>query len=153
MQNPDWETGRISSLQAGLRNIDNAEGALILPVDTVGIRPMTIELLLQYADTKPALAVRPVNAGKPGKILWISRQLFSDILAIKPNGELRFDDWIADKSVELDVDDPAIHHNVNTPEAWAAVKTSAFAKPTVDKQLSTSNSQLPTFKEDTFGDG
>ena len=97
---------------------------------------MTIELLLQYADTKPALAVRPVNAGRPGKVLWIDQLLFGDILAIKPKEGFRFDDWIADKSVEFDVDDSAIHHNVNTPEAWEVART-----------------QLPTSKKDAFGDG
>jgi len=39
--NPDWESGRPSSILAALKNATSGDGIFILPVDTVGIRAET----------------------------------------------------------------------------------------------------------------
>ena len=44
--NPDWPSGRFGSVIAGLRTVAEADGVLILPVDTVGVRCSTLQLLL-----------------------------------------------------------------------------------------------------------
>lgn len=120
--NPAWERGRISSLQVGLRSSGAADGALVLPVDSAGVKPDTLRRVLDAAGRSPALAIRPTYEGRPGRLLWIAAALFEEILGVEPTPDFRLDDWIADRATPLPVDDPAILHNVNTPDEWARVR-------------------------------
>jgi len=116
--NPEWKLGRVSSLQTGIRSVGQVQGAVILPVDTVGVQTSSLARLIALADQSSALAIRPTWQGRPGRILWLSHALFDDILGIHSDPSLRFDEWIKGKEHFIDVDDPAIMNNVNTPEEW-----------------------------------
>ena len=120
--NPDWPSGRVGSLQTGLRACGDVAGAVILPVDTVGVKPETIHDLLAFAETRTSLAVRPFHGGVPGRVLWISARLAGEVLQMKPDPSLRFDEWITDWVVRYDVDDAAILNNTNTPDDWQRVR-------------------------------
>ena len=48
--NPDWETGRFSSIQTGLRALHAFDGCFILPVDTVGVSLKTLEATREFAE-------------------------------------------------------------------------------------------------------
>lgn len=119
--NPDWEDGRITSLQTGLRSVGSVRGTLILPVDTVGVKSATLSRVLEIAEQSNALAVRPAWQGTPGRVLWISGTLFNELLGIKPSLEFRLDAWIQDRQTVIPVDDEAIMRNINTPDDWAAI--------------------------------
>lgn len=116
--NPDWARGRITSVQAGLRGLAGADGFLILPVDTVGIRVETLAALLRAAASKPP-ALRPRHEGRLGRALWLSRATAEDVLRIPPAEEARLDEFIRARAVTLAVDDTAVLNNINTPEDWA----------------------------------
>jgi len=120
--NSDWESGRVSSLQAGIRSVGDVHGVLILPVDTVGVKATTLECVLGAADHALPLAVRPYWNHKPGRILWISYALFEEILGIESSPLFRLDAWIKERETRIDVDDPAIMNNVNTKAEWERVK-------------------------------
>jgi CTP:molybdopterin cytidylyltransferase MocA len=142
--NPNWETGRFSSIQTGLRTLHAFGGCLILPVDTVGVSLKTLEATREFAEQlwagspdpargsprgfttsgagKPRpQAVRPTFNGADGKIAWISKQLAAEI-ARAETADTRLDLILKEKAVRFPVNDPAILNNVNTQEEWKKLK-------------------------------
>jgi len=120
--NSAWESGRVSSLQAGIRSAGDVCGILVLPVDTVGVKASTFQRILTEADQTSSLAVRPCWNQKPGRILWISHALFEEILGIESTPLFRLDAWIHERETLMDVDDPSVMNNVNTMAEWERVK-------------------------------
>jgi len=118
VDNPRWAEGRATSLQAGLRAAPDADGWLVLPVDAVGVQLETIRRLLAAAGKEPQAVWRPVYHGAKGNLLWIPRQLRGDLTQLSPAA--RVDEWVRPIAHEMEVDDPCILRNVNTPEAWKA---------------------------------
>ena len=119
--NPAWETGRLSSVKAGIRALQPFDGCVILPVDTVGVEVKTARQLLEAAGNRTARAIRPVYAGKHGKMVWISGSVAAEILALD-SGEGRLDHFLEKRATELEVPDPHILNNVNTPTDWKNVR-------------------------------
>ena len=119
--NPDWETGRFSSIQTGIRALHAFDGCFILPVDTVDVSLQTLEATRDFAEQRKPAAVRPTFNGADGKIAWISKQLAGEI-AHAETADTRLDLILKEKAVRLPVEDPAILNNVNTPEEWKKLK-------------------------------
>lgn len=119
--NEDWRAGRSSSVLAGLRALPQAEGYLILPVDTVGVRPDTLAHVLQLAETTQVAALRPTFHEQPGHLVWISRRVADRLLQDPPPGDAPLRERLDPLSMRFDMDDPAILRNINTPEAWREV--------------------------------
>ena len=119
--NPAWETGRLSSVQAGIKALQPFDGCVILPVDTVGVQVKTVIRLLEAAGHKTARAIRPVYAGDHGKVVWISGAVAEEILSIDPH-EGRLDHFLEKTAVELDVADTRILNNINTPMEWEEIR-------------------------------
>lgn len=117
-----WKTGRISSVQTGLRMLPSFGGYFILPVDTVGIAAETIFAMRQYADAKRPHAIRPVHRGQKGRIAWVSAGIAQIILATVSTPDGRLDELINPIAQEIDIGDGAILNNVNTPEDWERLK-------------------------------
>ena len=116
--NKDWETGRVSSVQAGLRAA-SADGYLILPVDTVGVRLETLQALRSAANTTRSRAIRPTFDGREGKVMWVSAALAADLLRLDPASETsRLDHVFRGQSEQLPCPDPALLNNINTPADW-----------------------------------
>ena len=120
-RNPQWETGRFSSVQAGLRALHAFDGCLILPVDTVGVSLRTLQATREFAERNKPAAVRPTFNGSDGKIAWISKELADEITGAE-TADTRLDAILREKAIRFPVDDPAILNNVNTPEEWKNVK-------------------------------
>jgi len=118
VKNPDWERGRLTSIQAGLRALPGQSGYVLLPVDSAGLQFNTVVHLLH---SEGAIANRPFFRGQPGRVLWISAQLANEILHL-PADDTRLDKWLAQRVTAVEVDDPAILNNVNTPDEWAVVR-------------------------------
>lgn len=120
IRNPDWAQGRLTSIQAGLQAMPGHAGYLLLPVDTVGVHVQTLAAVLQAARAQHA-AVRPHYAGQPGRVVWININTAQELIAL-PAADTRLDEWLAPRVTALQVDDPAVLNNVNTPDEWAAVR-------------------------------
>lgn len=119
--NAHWREGRITSVQAGLRSVQ-ADGYLVLPVDTVGVRAETIAAILRKAEQLEPAALRPVYQGQDARVAWISRRLAEEILNLNPRGgATRLDEVLLSRAERFPVDDPAVLNNVNTPEDWDKV--------------------------------
>ena len=120
--NERWRHGRISSVQAGLRAVRPFAGCVLLPVDTAGVRADTIRRMLRAAEEPGVRSVRPYHQGTRGLLCWISGELCDSILALDDTAEekARLDDLLRPIERRLDVDDPAVLNNLNTPDAWEA---------------------------------
>jgi len=122
VENREWCSGRLSSLQAGLRAQPDADGYLVLPVDTVGVKQETIEAILLTAMKERPRALRPSYKDRAGRLLWISRNAFRELLELNSSPGFRVDELFAGRTVTVDVDDPAILANVNTREEWETAR-------------------------------
>lgn len=117
--NPDWPTGRFSSIRAGLLAQPDFDGYFILPVDTVGVSAETIRRVLRHAGQSASPLLRPVHGGQDGKALWLSHQAAKELCGLSIT-DRRVDDLIREKAERFPVEDPALLNNINTPEAWQA---------------------------------
>ena len=117
--NPAWESGRPSSILAALKNTAECDGLFILPVDTAGVRPETIRTVLEFAEASGHAAIRPVCRGIRGKLVWLSAPLAGEI--VRKNYSERLDDFLAERAFEMEVNDPAILRNINTPGDWEEI--------------------------------
>ena len=118
-----WEQGRMSSVKAGLNTMNEFDGYLILPVDTVGILEETIRNMLQVAEEQFPQAIRPTFNDRPGQVAWISASTAEKIeqLDLKDKA-VRLDEILTPLQTLLPVQDQAISNNINTPEEWDEIK-------------------------------
>lgn len=127
VENPLWLSGRFSSIQAGIRACPDAEGFFLLPVDTVGVARATIEQVLQHAAVTGAVVVRPCFRGEPGRVLWISAAVAWPWAHEAP-ADIRMDERIRGVETRIEIEDPALLRNVNTPDAWRAVMSAETSR-------------------------
>lgn len=124
-RNERWELGQFSSLQTGIARAleQGAEGAIVLPVDTVGVAEATLNAIVEAALLNPHLsAIIPKHEGRRGHPLYLSQAFCKKLSDLDPaDPASRLDallDKLADK-ILLPVSDPCVVSNVNTPEEWA----------------------------------
>ncbi len=115
----------IDSVWAGLRAthaIDNAADALLQPADHPGVAPRTLAALLEGRREQPDIAVIPEHDGRGGHPVIIPAGVFGDILSYDgPGGVRRFWQDHPDRCRRLQVDDPAVVHDVDTPDQYRPV--------------------------------
>ena len=112
--NPDPERGMLSSLQAGLDLLCDAERVLFLPLDYPAIHPETIAHLCAAPMCEIAM---PRYQGRRGHPVLISQEIVRELLALGVGGAAR--DVIRNHNEAIryvDVNDPAILMDVDTPE-------------------------------------
>ena len=119
VENPRWAQGRASSLQAGIGAFPAVDGYLFLPVDAVGVRVATVRATLAAAEREPAAVWRPTCRGEKGNLLWVPREAGTALMRLP--ADARVDEWAKPRARKVEVEDPAILRNVNTPEEWAAL--------------------------------
>lgn len=119
--NPDSARGQITSMQCGLRAVPpEAGGVLFTLVDHPAVSAATIDALLDGAGG--ALLRVPRYNGKRGHPIWFSRELIPEFLALDKSGAAR--DVVrrhADDTEFLDLDDPGILSDVDTPPDYGAL--------------------------------
>lgn len=117
--NPDPERGMLSSLQAGLAALHSAERVLFLPLDYPAVLEDTVAKLCAMPDCVIAM---PRYEGTRGHPVMISRAVVDELLALPVAGAAR--DIIRSHNHEIqyvDVADPAILVDVDTPEDYQAL--------------------------------
>lgn len=122
IENKRWMDGQLSSARVGIKAALDAGAALVLihPVDSVNIRPDTVEALLSElaSSTSPdrADAVVPAHEGMPGHPLLLSRSAAEKVLQTDaPHLEAAIAKL---RVLRIEVSDPAVALNLNTPEDY-----------------------------------
>ena len=115
---------QIDSIRLGLAALpEDSAGVMILPVDFPGLQPGTVETLVStFAKTRPPVIV-PVHNGTPGHPVVFARSVFGELLAEPlPNGAESIVEAHAQDRVEVQVADPAVLVDVDTPEDYKRFK-------------------------------
>lgn len=118
VDNPDYELGMFSSIQAGIRSLkDDYKGAFIAPVDTPLVSFGSIRKLLRAADDNPGKVIHPTFQGDQGHPPLIPAELFPVIASYPVDGNLKsvfqmyrnlaFEVEVPDSNILFDVDEPA----------------------------------------------
>jgi molybdenum cofactor cytidylyltransferase len=120
IHNPDYAKGEmLSSLRAGFVALDiYVDSFLVVLGDQPAVKSETIRDIVSRGRRETPLVI-PTYGGKRGHPVLISTELIEEIEALPPSGTLR--DVVhrhLDKAVLVEVDDPAIVADVDTPEDY-----------------------------------
>jgi molybdenum cofactor cytidylyltransferase len=124
VENPDYQLGMLTSLQAGLRAVPKESDAVLFTlVDHPAISLSTVDALLR-SGTKIAI---PRFEGKRGHPVLIRREIVSEFLLEPPASKVRdvIDRHaheieyieVADPGISDDIDDPALYEKLLAREA------------------------------------
>jgi molybdenum cofactor cytidylyltransferase len=122
VENPDYERGLASSLQAGFAALpDEARAALVLLADMPLVEPATLdELIAVWRSAPDAPAVVPVHEGRRGNPVLLSRALASEIATL--TGDQGAGPLLRRLPgvIEMPCDRESVLRDFDTPEALAS---------------------------------
>ena len=124
--NADYPQGRTTSIKAGLKRADSAATDLLLLAVDQPRPPAVVEEIIRSHVCEKALITSPRHHGRGGHPLIFSSQLRSELSAITEEGQgVRqvFRDHRADVN-EVEIDDPVVRLDLNTPEEYEAAASS-----------------------------
>ncbi len=127
VQNPSPELGMLSSLKVGLRALAEAPadvtGVLAWPVDHPLVRPTTVARLREEHAAHPGRAIVPRFEGRGGHPALYARTLWPALLALPDEGGARaLYERQPRAVVRIDVDDPGVIHDVDTPDDYRKLR-------------------------------
>jgi molybdenum cofactor cytidylyltransferase len=125
VENGDYAAGQAGSLRVGLTALPaHARAALVLLVDQPLVGPALIDRLLEaYAADPQALALVPHYAGRRGNPVLLAAPLFAELRALE--GDVGAREVLARHPAavrRLDLDDPALVADMDTPEEYRAMQ-------------------------------
>jgi len=87
VENPDYEQGQLSSLQAALKTVDRpgVTAVLVTLIDVPLLAPATVRILLDAYRTGRSLIVRPMLKERHGHPVIFDRALFSELRKANPD--------------------------------------------------------------------
>ena len=116
--NPDYRQGKTTSIKAGLSAISaNAADILVLAVDQPR-PPDILRAVIEAHEARSPLITSPVYGGRGGHPMIFDARLLPELSAITEEGEgLReVTRRYASDIYRLEMDDPVVRVDVNTPE-------------------------------------
>ncbi len=123
--NPDYRRGQTASLQAGLRQLESPdlEAIVLSLVDHPTVSPKTVWLLVQSFRRSQSPVVIPTTQGRRGHPVLVGRALFEELKQIRheegANSVVR---KYRDKTEFVEVDDPGILLDIDSPETFARLE-------------------------------
>ena len=121
VENIRWESGQLSSLVAGLNEIDvpELEAVLVTLVDVPLVKPSTVRAVVDAWRTSRAPIVRPVDGAKHGHPVMFDRSVFEELRKadVSVGAKAVF---AAHRSeiVDVPVVDPGAFEDLDTPEDY-----------------------------------
>jgi alpha-ribazole phosphatase len=117
--NPDYATGMLSSVRAGVKSLeDDIEAFFVLPVDIPLVKPRTIEaLVLAYRESRAAV-VYPRFQGERGHPPLLSTDCVIDLPSDFEGGLRAYLSRYEDELIDLDVTDQAVVMDCDTPDDY-----------------------------------
>lgn len=129
--NPDPGRGMLSSLRIALAALPAATPAVVFtPVDNPGVRESTLDAILEaWRRLRAPLVVPRWRGQRRGHPVLIDHGLIAPLLAWPPDSTPR--DFIHsrfDSAAWVDVDDPNVVADIDTPEQYEALLAAAEAR-------------------------
>ncbi|GAB4431181.1 MAG: nucleotidyltransferase family protein [Chloroflexi bacterium OHK40] len=127
VENVDYAAGQASSLRSGLATLPaTATGAMVLLVDMPLVSPGLIDqLITAFAEPPQPMAVVPRHNGRRGNPALLASALFPELRALEGDvGARDVIDRYANQVRWLDLDDPAVLMDVDTPDVYERLKAS-----------------------------
>lgn len=120
IMNPSYDQGMYTSIQAGVRSLENdIEAFFLLPADCVFVSAETIRVLLRAYDGGSFEVIYPVYRAERGHPPLISTKLRNPILAAEPEGGLKgLLEREAHGSAEIEVGDEGILIDLDSEEDY-----------------------------------
>ncbi len=113
--NPEPEKGPLYSFQLCIKQLECVQGAFLVPVDHPLVKRGTYQGLLEYVGENKILV--PTYRGKRGHPPFFPKRFFNDILNAPLDQGARYILHSHPEDIlEVEVDDPGILLNINTPE-------------------------------------
>ncbi len=118
--NSDWQEGLSTSVRAGLGALrPEIDAAVFLPVDQPGLTPALLQALAARHILTAAPIVAPRYAGQRGTPVLFARALWPELRVIQGDrGGRELIERHAGQVAWLEVEDPALLADVDTPEAY-----------------------------------
>jgi molybdenum cofactor cytidylyltransferase len=122
IENPNYESGMTSSIQAGIQALGpEVEAALLFLVDHPMVAPETVEALIARASA--GTVVLPMFQGRRGHPVVFGRAVLDEILALGPDaGANRVVRRDPSRVVEVAVSDPGVLLDVDTPDEFESLR-------------------------------
>ncbi len=114
----EFDAGPIGSIRAAIREVQPhpVDGLLVWPVDMPHVTIATVETLIDGFTGSDASIAVPVFGGKGGHPVIFGRTVFDELLgAIGGKGAKAVVHADPSRVVRVEVDDPAVVEDVNTP--------------------------------------
>lgn len=123
VRNDDYAQGQATSLQAGLVALPfEASAFIVLLGDMPRVRTATIARLIEaHADLPDLAAIVPIHAGEPGNPVLLTRALVPALMRLDGDKGARAILRGRPDVLELEIDDPGIRLDIDTPEALKAL--------------------------------
>ncbi len=124
VRNPDFTKGISTSIRCGVKAAGETDAVLICLGDMPLVRPQTIDkLIAAYDPAEKRNIVVPTHKGRFGNpVLW-GRKHFGRLLTLEGDrGARSLMTELADEIVEIEVDDPGILADADTPEDLARLR-------------------------------
>lgn len=121
VQNPDWQQGQLSSMQAAVRSLatEGVDGMLLFLVDHPLVGPALVATLIEQFYSSGKLIVLPTYRGKRGHPLVFSSRLFAELLTAPAEVGARAVVWAHSADVlEVPTEEEGVVLNLNDPKAY-----------------------------------
>jgi molybdenum cofactor cytidylyltransferase len=119
LENPDWQQGQLSSIQAAVRSLPAGatEGLIVCPVDHPLISNFLVAQLIQEFDSAEKQIVLPTYGRKRGHPVIFRASLYKELLAASPLVGAREVVWAHAQDVgEVETGEEGVVLNLNDPE-------------------------------------
>ena len=116
--NVDPNLGQIHSLQIGIAEAAGANAARVFValVDQPNVQPQTVQLLLENAKQFADKIIVPRNEGHRGHPFLVPKEFFAAFTSASATATAKdILDQLAAHVVPVDVDDPAVIHDIDSP--------------------------------------
>jgi len=119
--NPNYEYGQLSSLQCGLKHLSSAgiDGVMVFLIDHPMIHRGLVNQLIETFTENDSPIVIPSFEHRRGHPMIIGVELFAELLAAPlDRGAVNVVRKHADEILHLEVDEPGVLVDIDTPEAY-----------------------------------